>query len=128
MKELKTVRDVLHALLYGYEVEVFRSEPLNTWETVDNMCFDTQYLDDEVTSGKYRIAPTKPSIDWTQVCDKYNYLARDKDGLASLYQNKPSLHLKWWYGSTGEGDSALTHKSYKSGTCCWKDSLVERPK
>lgn len=127
MKELKTIRDILQALLDGHVVEE-KFEPLNKWETVDNICFETQYLDDEVANGKYRIKETKPSIDWSQVSDEYNYLARYRDGFAYLYQRKPRLGLTSWRGSAEGGVSVFAHKSYKPGNCHWEDSLVERPK
>ena len=130
MKELKTIRDILQALLDGYVVEQ-KFEPLNTWEAVADMCFSAKHLDDddEYISGRYRIKTTKPSIDWSHVHPDYKYLARDEDGLVYIYKDKPHIceYGDAWLGSGGfSGASAFL--TLKPGNCDWTESLVERPK
>ena len=78
----------------------------------------------------YRVKPqplTKPSIDWSHVADKYKWLASDEDGTPYVYANKPYINI---YGWSIDGDvftEVTAFKSFKPGTCDWKDSLIERP-
>ena len=71
---------------------------------------------------------TKPSIDWEHVHKDFKFLAKDIDGNAFLYWEKPVLVLSGGWQIT-QGDCAEAHQfaSYTSGTCDWQDSLVERP-
>ena len=71
---------------------------------------------------------TKPSIDWEHVHKDFKFLAKDIDGNAFLYWEKPVLVLSGGWQTT-QGDCAEAHQfaSYTSGTCDWQDSLVERP-
>ena len=78
----------------------------------------------------YRVKPhppTKPSIDWSRVAPKFRWLARDGDGTAWLYDEKPDAADWQWFGSGETHGEASTHASYCPGTCDWRDSLVERP-
>ena len=71
---------------------------------------------------------TKPSIDWERVHKDFKFLAKDIDGNAFLYWEKPVLVLSGGWQIT-QGDCAEAHQfaSYTPGTCDWQDSLVERP-
>ena len=76
------------------------------------------------------IQKTKPSIDWSHVSPEYKWLARDEDGLSYLYIEKPECGKSMWKIMTMVTKDCIEikgYKSYKSGTCDWKDSLVERP-
>lgn len=72
---------------------------------------------------------TMPSIDWAHVAPKFNFLARDKNGNAYLYQTKPGID----YSSSGYGDRKVfmpadAFASYAPGDCDWNESLIERPR
>ena len=79
----------------------------------------------------YRVKPkppTKPSINWDHVSDKYNYLVENKSGGALLSNARPTeRHYGFWQVTGGSVGTAKTFASYKPGTCDWKDSLVCRP-
>ena len=80
-------------------------------------------------SNTYRIALTKPSINWDHVQPMYKYMATDKNGRTYLYTELP---VEWESGEvfhTDNGDDcdATCFTSFKAGTCDWKDSLVQRP-
>lgn len=128
MKELKTIRDILQALLDGHEVEE-KFEPQNTWESVNTMCFDARYLDvEEVLKSRYRIKPTKPSIDWSHVSDNYKFLVKNMNGSCFLYENRPKPESEdWWSDSGGAYTGCSAFKSLDAGNCDWRDSLVKRP-
>ena len=75
----------------------------------------------------YCIVLEKPSIDWSHVSDKYNYLAIDADGECSLFNSKPKVTSNRW-----DDDSEMYciradyFTSYSPGNCNWKDSLISR--
>lgn len=78
----------------------------------------------------YRIALTKPSINWDHVNPEYNYLTKDLDGTAWLYSSKPILRkIEWWPEIDDEimAQEAFVFTSYKDGNCDWKESLTCRP-
>ena len=71
-------------------------------------------------------ATVKPSIDWNHVSEGFQYLAMDADGESYLYTDKPLQGERQWMSSLRL--AAANHfASFTSGTCDWKDSLVERP-
>lgn len=73
----------------------------------------------------YSIPKVLPSIDWSQVSEKYKWLAVDEDGEAYLYSEQPSIDGDGWYGADciAEADVFV---SYVPGTVDWKHSLVSR--
>ena len=79
------------------------------------------------------IAPepkTPDMINWEHVAPEYNFMARDKDGLACIFEDRPSIrHREFWIAGGGSevGDSVHLFASYRRGTVDWKDSLVIRP-
>lgn len=126
MKEIKTRRDLMKVLADGHTVE-YKSIVGEEWFTVENFGFNITTLDDTLLHV-YRIKTTKPSIDWSQVSDKYKYLARDEDGQVYLYVNKHVLKQNnWWTLEDGDYDIASVFKSLDVGNCIWSESLVERP-
>lgn len=80
----------------------------------------------------YRVKPvelTKPSIDWSHVCSKFNWLTSDENEVAFLHATEPTFneHGAWRTTVDGAIQRAWVFTSYRKGTCNWKDSLVERP-
>lgn len=75
----------------------------------------------------------KPSIDWSHIGKKFNYLARSKTGIPWLFEIKPFLSAKSWdypiflNGEKFERRKADAFYSYCSGACDFADSLVIRP-
>lgn len=83
----------------------------------------------------YEVVETLPSIDWSQVSEKYNYLVRAVSGDGFLTETRPELggtgvrSLLWSLPSKDDGwTRADAFKSYKPGTVPYDKSLVERPK
>jgi len=84
-------------------------------------------FDDTIT---YRARPapvlTKPSIDWSDVTEGWNWLAVDANGRARVSADKPEFGAFLW--SCGSNFSnARAFASYRPGTCDWRDSLICRP-
>ena len=76
----------------------------------------------------YRIAPRKPSIDWSHVAPEYKWLARDESGEVYLYTIEPELARDVWIARTMDLElRADTFSSLDPGTCDWWESLVRRP-
>lgn len=79
---------------------------------------------DSVT--KYRIKPCKPSINWDHVVDKFNWMAMDHGGEYYLFVSRPEQEPLCWVSYGDDCVRAEYLKSFKAGTCDWKDSLVKR--
>lgn len=73
----------------------------------------------------YRIAATPDTINWDHVAPEYKWMARDKDGRAYLYIEKPTADHNNWLSTLC--CQASVFSSYKHGTVSWERSLVERP-
>lgn len=102
----------------GRNVEFFS---MGHWITVI-----PKWLGDRV----YRIKQAeKPSINWDEVSDAYNYLAVDEDGEGFLFVVRPNIvDLNWFSVHCNiRVINAEVFKSFKPGNCDWKESLVERP-
>lgn len=100
------------------EIEYW-SPGLNSWQPAETPTWEP--------TTKYRLKPTKPSIDWSQVAPEYKWLARDASSLCGyLYKNKPHKDKGSW-NALGAVARADAFTSYRPGTCDWEDSLVERP-
>jgi len=74
----------------------------------------------------YRVAVTKPSIDWSHVAPQFKWMATDADGRTFVYNAQPVLGFCGW-DVAGMGVIATAFASFTPGTCDWKDSLVRRP-
>lgn len=123
---------VMQAWEDGYAVEAISRATLATqsnpvWLKVPTPIWD--WFD-----VAYRIAVTKPSINWDHVSPDYNWLARDKsdgpDLNCFLYTGKPLLspwEERWGILASAKYASAEGFASLDRGTCDWKDSLVMRP-
>jgi hypothetical protein len=79
----------------------------------------------------YRAKPlplTKPSINWDHVSKEWNWLARDQNESMWLFTQKPYIGEYCWKAKAGDNYiKTYMFSSVISGTCDWKDSLVERP-
>ena len=75
---------------------------------------------------EYRIALTKPSIDWEHVAPEYVALATDSDGDSFIYTKIPEAYVDKWETDHPWTDAEV-FQSFVKGTCDWKDSLVIRP-
>lgn len=128
MNELKTYRELFQALLDGHDIEHWNGN-LGEWTpSIVGLHFDSRNLDkDIVYNGKFRIKPTKPSINWDHVSKELNYLAVDRDGGAFLFKNRPSIDGDGWLDSNIVFVYAKWYSSFKAGNCDWKESLVKRP-
>jgi hypothetical protein len=76
-------------------------------------------------SCKYRVAITKPSINWDHVNPDFNYLFMTPKGRSFVSRYMPALREGAWFDTGHEVASMFS--SFKAGTCDWKDSLVVRP-
>ena len=127
MKKLKTYRDIVQAVLDGYEVEGLT--PCGDWQAVTSIDFDIPFLD-FIFMGEFRVRPTKPSINWSHVHPDFRYLARVENGLAYLFKDNPHMceDYRVWHSSSGGCEDASIFSTLKPGNCDWTESLVERPK
>ena len=89
----------------------------------------------------YRVAPpAKDTINWDHVADQFICMARDRDGGVYFYGISPRPAQTIWQAQPSEQGTtrrtpvsflgqlgASAFRSYKRGTCDWKDSLVFRP-
>ncbi len=71
-------------------------------------------------------APTKPSVDWSQIAEPFNWIARDEDGLAYAMTERPEAFTSSWSGGDYRRIDDLI-QSYRPGSCNWRDSLICRP-
>lgn len=80
---------------------------------------------------RYRVArKIMPSIDWSTVSPKYNYLAIQQPGAGFLYANLPVLRRAdgmWSNSHSGAYAIAAPFASYNRGNVDWFDSLIARP-
>lgn len=70
-----------------------------------------------------------PSIDWSHVTLKFNYLAMDKSGKWFLFEQRPYLDLcaGQWLPPAGDVADANGFASLITGSLDWQDSLITRP-
>lgn len=119
----KTVREmieVMEAYERGEAVEVTTNA--NFWIKTDHPYWNWDCHD-------YRIAPSTPdTINWDHVAPEYKWLARDENGIAYLYDNRPTASDDDWYAvSAVDFIQASAFTSYKRGSVSWDKSLVQRP-
>jgi hypothetical protein len=77
-------------------------------------------------SRTYRVAPTKPSINWDHVAPQFKWMARDEDGETWLTKTEPKCGSVGWFNCVSILP-ADWFASFRPGSCDWKDSLVRRP-
>lgn len=107
----------------GGLIEKTKVDTDSGWEKVEHPIWNWEEFE-------YRIAVTKPSIDWSHVSEEYNYLATNENGVTYLYTDMPKLFKAYglWASSKGKFTTAKQFTSFKPGNCPYKKSLVERPK
>lgn len=113
-------RAVAHAWVDGAKVEY--REGVSPWLSATTPQW---YPDTE-----YRVAVTKPSIDWSQVNPKFVALFQTSSGIGLLVPTVPSKCLSsglFLVSFSCERARADSFTSYVAGTCDPGDSLVLRP-
>ena len=77
----------------------------------------------------YRVASAKDTINWDDVADEFICMARDLSGRVYFYNIIPRPAQTVWQAkhTPVKISGASAFKSYKRGTCDWRDSLVFRP-
>ena len=81
---------------------------------------------------RYRVKPevvTYDTMDWTNIHERYQYVARDFNGTVYLYMLAPEIKGYRWYPGDAHKDyvevpSIFT--GHKPGNCDWKHSLIKR--
>jgi len=119
-------RAIAHAWVDGAKVEVrYLKGTLPTPEEWA-ICWKPSWHEDD---WEYRIALTKPSINWEHVAPEYVALAMDENGRCALYKSMPTVREgdSVWQAADMLHRYADTFASLEKGTCDWKDSLVLRP-
>lgn len=75
----------------------------------------------------------KPSIDWSAINKKWNWLAMDSDGTWYLYDKSPDLIINSgiWGSANSDYECRLLRsdllRSFEPGNVEWTDSLIVRP-
>lgn len=118
MKTTAEMIAVMQAFEDGKPIE-FSSGPMTGWAPVSRPSWGWDHSD-------YRVAVTKPSVDWSHVATEYRWMAEDKFGNAVVCTEEPFLTENMW-SIRGVIQSAKVFASFTPGTCDWKDSLVLRP-
>jgi hypothetical protein len=84
----------------------------------------------DFTKYDYRVAITKPSINWDHVHPDFNYLcANSNNGCAQLHSEIPRKGDFGWIINNCQTKVIMAKgfASFKAGTCDWQDSLAIRP-
>lgn len=108
---------LFESILDGVRVELF-SPLTEMWVEKESSGFNDNF--------HYRIASTKPSIDWSHVSDEYKWLSTGENGNSYLTTFKPRTLESIWIGGRSY-IKATGFASFKPGACDWRDSLVGRP-
>lgn len=118
----KKHRAIAHAWVDGAEVEgrnlIATYGVLNEWGIVLRPTWEADW--------EYRIALTKPYINWEHVAPEYVALATDSTGSSYIFKRVPETTANTWTAYC-QCKSAEAFQSFVKGTCGWKDSLVIRP-
>lgn len=104
----------------GKRIEVCHP-PYKEWDFAPSPSFAPSYY--------WRIAPepkTPDTIKWEHVAPGFNFMARDENGGAYIFSDRPDCRERVWDGC-GDQRNAKPFASYSRGTVDWKDSLVIRP-
>lgn len=135
-KTLEEMIAVMQAAAEGKPIECKYTDLYNQdqWLTVVEPTWNWDLYD-------YRVAvrpepgETPDSIDWSQLDERWRYMARDGYGTVNIYTHRPSWSgsdLEIWYNRAGPADrdrcrvdNMLT--SYRRGTVPAERSLIERP-
>ncbi len=83
---------------------------------------------DEAPPPEPTPATTKPSVDWSQIAEPFDWIARDQDGRTFAIDKEPAADGANWLAKDARCrriDGLIP--SYRPGTCDWRDSLICRP-
>lgn len=118
--DVRALRDAFH-----------KGEPIELWTAQDGWKVTTihpHYWNLDIPRRLKELPVIKPSVDWSQVPDCWNWMATDKDGGTFFFRTEPSIVGMYWKGSEHANIVVhMMHTSFVPGTCDWKDSLVQRP-
>jgi hypothetical protein len=108
---------------WPYGCEVFS---LSGWKSFSSFRAYTHwgYID------TYRAKPAPVTQDvypWDAMPDEVQWCARDEDGAAYPFTDKPVSGGYHWRLARRLGRIDDVHKGYQRGTCDWKYSLQQRP-
>lgn len=117
-EEARKAAQVMLAYADGAEIEQL-SPYFTEWEIKASPLFNWSHV-------KYRVKQTPDFIDWSHVAPEYKWMARDKDGAAYVYREKPELGRREWGASGANHRIDTAFSSYKAGTVDWEGSLVSR--
>lgn len=120
-EELRNAAAVMLAAAEGKPIEYCHGMS-SVWELIP----PNESLNWNWSFTSYRVAVTKPSIDWSHVHPDFVAMATDENGCTYLYVDKPAQRKSDW-GSNGIYLPSKGFASFTPGTCDWKDSLVLRP-
>lgn len=113
---------VMQAHVDGKEIEFKEFDKADVYSLCKAPLWDWYDFD-------YRIKPAEDdSIDWSQIPDKYMYMARDYNGKAYVFSGEPVMGTGQWFPREAEFHQVDNiHKSYKNNGKDWNKSLVKRP-
>ena len=114
-EELKQAAAVMLAAAEGKPIESLAGD---AWRLSIEPTFNWHAYD-------YRVAVTKPSINWDHVHPDYKWMATDQNGKVFLHTIKPHIDGEYWIG--GLYAHTYSYASFVPGTCDWRASLVVRP-
>ena len=110
---------VMQAAEFGEPIEMRWKKTPKDWMPTNCPSWDWN-------SFEYRVAATKPSVDWSHVSDDIVAIVKDNAGRAWCYETMPEFTGVKWVGASFKRAEVLA--SFKPGTCKAKDSLIVRPK
>ena len=112
---------VMLAYVDGQPIQVRSQEADSVWIDASTPCWD-------FSTCIYRVKPrVMPSIDWSAVHRRYNYLVVDQFRQGLSFIAKPSLGVFGWEGAGGVvGNTAEMFESFSPGDVPWRESMVSR--
>ncbi len=122
MSDIDTMIAVMQAYADGAKIEQRElGDPTLTWEGTAIPLWNWARF-------RFRIAVTKPSVDWSCVSDEFKFLATDASGRTFLYSKEPAADevTKVWYSPGSSICTADILASFRKGNCPWQDSVVKR--
>src|SRR6476659_8126448 len=118
MKTLAEMIAVMQAALDGKPIECGSLDNRWPWVLNDKPAWDWGAFD-------YRVAVTKPSVDWSVLSKEVVAIATDECGNSWIFEVVPTLGKFCW---SGIGLARANYiASFAPGTCDWRDSLIVRP-
>jgi len=118
MKTLEEMIAVMQAKLDGKPIERCYLYTHGNWVPSNNPSWNWEYFD-------YRVAVTKPSVDWSVLSKDVVAIATDADGTHWAYADVPTNDEESWIGDYLFRAEYIA--SFVPGTCDWRDSLIVRP-